>query len=303
MRLEHQYIYRIYADGSFTKAAENLFLTQPALSIAVSKYESELGAPIFDRKSRPVELTSVGEVVIEKIKKIMELEDDLLKEVEDIKNLQGGKLIVAGTNYVNSYVLAPIISEFIKKYPGIEVIIREDSSDKLLNLLENKEIDLTFSCGEIRTDKFNKIESFRDDMLLVVSDDLIEKMGLNAIKSKNEIIKEVLKNIPFIILRNQNNLYLRSLKIFEELEVKPKIVQRVDQLVTSYKFCTEGMGAAFIGSKLIEKEQNKEISAYEVELDVAKRLFFAVTKKDSYVSYATKKFIEMVKNYYGEDFN
>ena len=74
MELEKKYIYQVYQCGSFSKAAEALFITQPALSIAIKKVEQEIGAAIFNRSQRPLTLTSIGELYLQHIKKEMLLE-------------------------------------------------------------------------------------------------------------------------------------------------------------------------------------------------------------------------------------
>ena len=71
MELEKKYIYQVYQCGSFSKAAEALFITQPALSIAIKKVEQEIGAAIFNRSQRPLTLTSIGELYLQHIKKEM----------------------------------------------------------------------------------------------------------------------------------------------------------------------------------------------------------------------------------------
>ena len=84
MQQEMKYIYQVYTDGSFSRAAEHLYLTQPALSIAVQKVEESIGMPLFDRSRRPLQLTAAGEIYIGTIKKIMGLEQDLDRQIQDI---------------------------------------------------------------------------------------------------------------------------------------------------------------------------------------------------------------------------
>lgn len=69
MQQDFKYIYQLYLDGSFSKAAENLYLTQPALSIAIQKIEASMGMPLFDRSKRPLKLTQAGEIYIQAIKR------------------------------------------------------------------------------------------------------------------------------------------------------------------------------------------------------------------------------------------
>ena len=78
MQLEMKYIYTVYQCGSFSKAAEKLFLTQPALSISVQKVEHEVGMPLFNRDKKPLEITEAGMIYIQKIEQIQHLEPSVI---------------------------------------------------------------------------------------------------------------------------------------------------------------------------------------------------------------------------------
>ena len=110
MQQEMKYIYQVYTDGSFSRAAEHLYLTQPALSIAVQKVEESIGMPLFDRSRRPLQLTAAGEIYIGTIKKIMGLEQDLDRQIQDIQNLAAGEIRLGGSHYLNAYILPGVLS-------------------------------------------------------------------------------------------------------------------------------------------------------------------------------------------------
>ena len=84
MQQEMKYIYTVYQKGSFSKAAEALFMTQPALSISIQKVENEIGMPLFNRDKKPLELTEAGQLYIEKIRQIMHLENELSQQLNDL---------------------------------------------------------------------------------------------------------------------------------------------------------------------------------------------------------------------------
>ena len=102
MQQEMKYIYTVYQKGSFSKAAESLYMTQPALSISIQKVETEIGMPLFNRDKKPLELTEAGKLYIEKIRQIMHLENELAQQLGDLTSLKTGKLRVGGSHYFNS---------------------------------------------------------------------------------------------------------------------------------------------------------------------------------------------------------
>ncbi|MEE1291915.1 MAG: LysR family transcriptional regulator, partial [Acutalibacteraceae bacterium] len=104
MEANMKYVYQLYLDRSFSKAAEHLYMTQPALSIAIKRVEAELGAELFDRSRHPLELTQAGEAYIATIRQIRHLEEELQREVDDLKQLGHGTLRLGGTHYINNYI-------------------------------------------------------------------------------------------------------------------------------------------------------------------------------------------------------
>ena len=168
MKQEMQYIYQVYQSGSFSKAAQALYLTQPALSIAIQKVEAEIGMPLFIRDKKPLELTDAGKVYIEKVKQIMHLEAELSKELSDLSSLNIGSLVLGGTHYLNSYILPPVLTTFQKQYPGVHLELVEASSNELIEMLRENKIDLTFNCIPNPKDNFRRTPIFKDNVLVAV---------------------------------------------------------------------------------------------------------------------------------------
>ncbi len=145
MEQNMRYIYQVYQDGSFTRAAEKLFLTQPALSMAVRQEEKNIGSALFDRSRRPLALTPAGDAYIRTVERLKYLEADLERELEDLRDVRTGRLHIGGTHYLNCFLLAELLAGFSRKYPGIQLEVSEDSSVRLANRLEKREMDLIFS--------------------------------------------------------------------------------------------------------------------------------------------------------------
>ena len=100
MSPEMLYVYTICQEGSFSKAARKLYLTQPALSIAIRKIEQEIGMPLFDRHRKPLELTAAGEIYLDTAKKTILLEQEQRQRLSDIRNLVTGTIRLGGTHYL-----------------------------------------------------------------------------------------------------------------------------------------------------------------------------------------------------------
>lgn len=119
MEAEMNYVYTVWKHRSFSKAARELYLTQPALSAAVKRVETKLGLPLFDRASKPLQLTEAGMLYIEKAEQIRRLEQELQAQVDDLHDNSTGTLRIGTTHYFNVYVLPPVLRQYIGKSPGL----------------------------------------------------------------------------------------------------------------------------------------------------------------------------------------
>ena len=260
MQQELKYIFEVYQQGSFSKAAEKLFITQPALSIAIQKVESSIGMPLFDRSSRPLRLTPAGEAYIQSIQKIYYLEDELACQLDDMRNLNDGTIRIGGSHYLLCYILPRILTQFHRKYPGIQLELFEHGSEQLAEMLKNREIDLTFSCHPILINKFKHFPFFSDEILLAVprenpfnqtfadialtADEVI--LGRHHLASCPVLPASHISDLEYILLTPGNNLYDRSMQLFQSLRITPNVKLSVAQLVTAYHLAESGFAATFI---------------------------------------------------------
>ena len=115
------YVYEVYKERSFSKAANNLYISQPSLSARIKAVEDELGSPIFDRSTSPIRLTEVGAVYIKAAEDIIKIEEQVENYINDLNTLKSGHLSIGASNVFAAYALPGIITDFKNKYPEINV--------------------------------------------------------------------------------------------------------------------------------------------------------------------------------------
>lgn len=108
-----EYIYEVYREQSFSRAAQKLYLSQPSLSLTIKRYENEIGVQIFDRSTAPVKLTDAGEVVMEYIQRILATERDMQAYLDDYRELKTGNLTLGAAHMFSSYLLPHLIARFL----------------------------------------------------------------------------------------------------------------------------------------------------------------------------------------------
>lgn len=163
-----EYIYEVYKERSFSKAASNLYISQPSLSGTIKRVEDEIGYEIFDRSTKPIGLTEIGYEYIKTIEKILELENNFNEFINDVDALKAGRVSVGGTHQYTSYLLPPIISSFIKKYPNIEVNIVEAKSSNLMKYLNDGTIDIAIDNYKYDESEYIKQFHSKDNILIAV---------------------------------------------------------------------------------------------------------------------------------------
>jgi len=305
MEQDMKYIYQVYQDGSFSAAADHLYMTQPALSIAVKRVEETVGAELFDRSRRPLALTEAGKAYIDAIDHIRYTEEDLSRRIEDLRDMKTGVLRLGGTHFLNCYILAPILASFTKVYPGIQLELYEDSAVRLERRLQNRDLDLTFSCAEEIIEKYDHQPAFYDQVLLAVHKDTplpsdLDERSLSAQDILN--LRHVPRNCPavnltefrdleFILLREGNNLYTRSGQMFAEAGFTPKVKMTISQMVTSYRLADNGLGAVFISDRLVRSPKTN-LRFFKIDSIYTERLFHFLLPKRDYMPFAVRGFIE-----------
>ena len=127
-----EYVYAVYREKSFSKAAKKLFISQPSLSANVRRVEQRIGAPIFDRKTKPLQLTHVGEEYIHCVERIDAIEKEFESFVNDLNDFQKGRLLLGGSNFFSSWVLPPLMEAYSRRFPHIELGLLEENTARLL---------------------------------------------------------------------------------------------------------------------------------------------------------------------------
>lgn len=303
MEQDMRYVYQIYRDKSFSKAAEHLFMTQPSLSIAVRREEKRIGASLLDRSERPLQLTQAGEAYIRAVERMQYLEGDLDRELGDLRDVRTGRLHIGGTHYLNCFVLAGLLSEFSRDHPGVHLEVSEDSSVRLAKRLEQRELDLIFSCATELIQRFEHQPVFYDHILLAVPRKTpvptsitknamtFRDIGAKRHLSCPKLPLEHFRELEFILLQKGNNLHDRSVRMFSEAGFESKVKLALSQLVTAYRFADQGLGATFVSDRIVCAAPLHNLLFYAINSPQVDRLFHVLLPPRDYTAQAVRAFI------------
>ena len=159
---------RAVREGSFTRAAETLNLTQPAVSTRITALETELGGPLFERRGRRLELTPLGERFLPYARRILDVIADSLQEVRSFNaGRQGVVKIAAPTPFVLSF-LVETLDQFRKQYPAVDILIRERNKTTIYEMLHDRTITLGLVNAPIFDRQMQRLARFQDPIRAVV---------------------------------------------------------------------------------------------------------------------------------------
>lgn len=137
-----EYVYAVYEEGGFSRAARKLCISQPSLSANVKRIENKIGYPLFDRAGSPVKLTECGEKYIRSAKEIMRVETEFSDYINDLGQLRTGSLALGAGSLYAAWVLPQLLGAFSGMYPHIKVDLLEENTSELALLLQTGRIDL-----------------------------------------------------------------------------------------------------------------------------------------------------------------
>ncbi|MGO1579843.1 MAG: LysR substrate-binding domain-containing protein [Peptoniphilaceae bacterium] len=305
-----EYVYEVYKEKSFSKAAKNLFISQPSLSAAIKKIEVELGYDIFDRTTKPIGLTEFGMEYIKSTIKILEIEENFDNYINDLSDLKAGSISIGGTGLFTSHILPPIISKFSQLYPKIKLNIVETNTSNLEKYLYEGSLDLVIDNYDFDSSVYNRRIFLKDNILLAVPSGFNSNKYLKNYRVsyediisgnylKNDFPRVNLNNFKeehFIILKEGNDTRIRAEKLFNRDKFSPNILLELDQQITSYNLTCYGMGISFISDILLKNIPDKEnVCFYKLEAHDSAREISFYYKKFSYMKKSTKEFLKIAE--------
>lgn len=307
-----RYICAIDQTKSFSKAAQELYISQPALSAIVKKLEKQLGYELFDRQTVPITPTEEGKAYLAAAEQILRIQKELEIYIEDLRMLCTGQLTVAGTALYCSYVLPQIVSRFTAHYPGVQLNFEEADSIHLYEELAKDKIDLIIDGGEIDEDRFSIHHLFSEHILLAVpkanplNESLLEQRLTredlaqhDRTEQKEGVALSLFQAEPFVLLKKEHDLHNRALLLCRERGFTPKVSIHPNQLMTAFNIAGHGLGCTFVTDTLIKNSSfDNQLTYYRIAAlsqDLISRKVFIAQKRNRYATQAMRNFVELAR--------
>ena len=265
MELRHlRYFVVVAQKRHFTQAAEELCIAQPALSQQIQALEHELGVVLFERTSRHVRLTPAGEALFVLAQRLLAQADQIQVEMQAFAELKRGRVSIGVLQSLSAYRLSALLARFHSQFEGIEIVLREDVTEYLLEQLRVGHIDitLTHSIGDIFpldvTDPHIMTEAIlTEEIVLVVAPH-------HPFAQRQSISPEELRNEPFVLFKLGSGLRQVMIHLSNKGGFSPKILFESGDIGTIRALTAEGLGISVFPRSVVEAP-GKEIVGIPLE--------------------------------------
>ncbi len=293
--LDQLKIFRAIAQqGSFKRAADSLYISQPAVSLQIQNLEAAVGIPLFNRSGRKAELTEGGRIFLEYCGRILELCDESCRALTDLEDLKGGSLVIGASQTTGTYVMPRLIGEFHRRYPEIAVQLRVLSTRRAAYGVAEGKLDLSIIGGEIPNELVGRlrIELYAEDELALIVP------AQHALANCEVIDKEILYTLRFIALDPEST----TRRVLDEvlrrfnIDVSRLNIEMELSSIEAIKAAVQAdLGVAFVSATAIEKEIHLGVlRRVQVSGLTLRRPLSLLTDPQRYESRAAKVFREQI---------
>ena len=279
---------------NFTKAATELYITQPAVSKHIQELEETYKTKLFERNGSKIALTPAGQILLKHTKNIFEIYREIDFDMSSFINERQGLLRLGASTTISQYIISPVLARFHQKQQDIKVNLLNGNTEQIENALINKEIEIGIVEGQSKNQSIKYIPFLKDELVLVCS-------TKNPLVKQNEISLEDLKAMKFIT-RERGSGTLEVIEYaLKQIDFKITDLQIEMQLgstesIKSYLLNSDCF--AFMSIHAVDKElKNNELIVLDVENLSIERYFYIITllgKSDS----LSELFIQNIATYY-----
>lgn len=287
--------------GSFTKAAEKLFISQPTISIHIQMLETELQTTLLERHTKRLEVTERGRELYECASDMLGLRDRLLKSWSEEEQ----KTIHIGSSTIpSSYVLPEVLPLYKKQYPETLFAIHQGDSQEILEGLYAGSYQVGLVGMQVEEDGINCIPFYEDRLVLITANTpyFAEKKSLFDENKGKKIIRQLLLTQPMIVREKGSGSKKYADKALRKLDINEEelnILARLNDSEAIKNMVIEGMGIAIISEKAVRRGvKNGQLIAFPLPKNIARRNLNIIYREKNLNKCHERQFIDFIIEYY-----
>lgn len=306
------YVIAVYENRSFSKTAEQKFISQPALSKTVKKVEQHLGIAIFNRGSIPLTATPEGEMILEYFRRIQSDYQEMEHYCDTVRAQKKCDLTIVSPSFFCTYILPPVVSDFQASNPEYNIKLMETNDSDLREFLKAQIADIGISVDSGVPAYLEFTELKKEMIILAVPSAYEVNRGLEEFKLRYDdmihariqsreisgVPMEVFSKERFLFLKKGNDIWQRGMKICCDAGFSPQVVMELDQLLTAYYLAAAGEGITFTRSNIpCYTGYTDKLCFYKIDHPDTIRPIHILQNGSCRLNGKQKKFIEFLKQY------
>lgn len=285
----YKVFYYVAKNESITRAANELSISQPAISKSIKTLEEQINTQLFIRKRDGVSLTETGNTIYKKIKEAMELIDSAENDLKALTNLEYGAINIGASKTIIHEFLMPYIKSFHKDYPNINIRIFTDKTSDLIKKSKMGLIDVIFT-----NMPFNLPNEFESINVMNLHDCFVANQNFNYLKNK-VIDKDSFQKLPLLILTKGaiNRIRLDDYCVINNMIIKPEMEFGSNTLIK--EFTIAGFGIGMLTEEHVKEEiNNGDLFKLNINFKLKDKYLGLIYNKDN-LNLVSKKFIKYIK--------
>src|SRR3989475_9626866 len=285
---ELQVFLTVARESSFSRAAEKLYRTQPAVSLTIRKLEDSLGQPLFVRGARPVRLTDAGKLLKEYAERLLNLRDEVRKGIADLEGVERGELSW-GVNESSIHALLPALARIRQEHPGVQVRVHRVFSRDIPHEVLNYRLDLGAVSFVPRDAQLLATEILKDELTLVVP-------LKHHLAKKREVDVAELGDENFIAHIVESPFRRRVIELFARNRTALNMPIEMPTIESIKRFVQMGMGVAIVPRMCVQWEIDhgwmKEVKVRQLNMP---RHLYLVTRRGARLPHAAAELLRILR--------
>lgn len=295
MNLKHaQYVLAILREGSFTAAARKLYVSQPSLSQTIKQLENTLGTPIFNRTSETLKLTYAGQRYVEAAQKVMVIYDNLLTEIQDMKDEIYGKLRLGVSMQRGMSLLPFVLPPFMEKYPRVEIQLEEHGSDQLEQMVQDGSCDLALVTTNPKVNQLEYILIEKEQLVLMAANNTA--IAQSRIDGTQIEITDAAHE-SFVSLKEGHSVRVIQDQLFAHYHMSPSILIESNSFETAKHIAARAKAVMITPYVYIENVPalHTLVKCFPIHNDGYERNFYLCHRRGLFFTRYMCDFLELVK--------
>lgn len=276
-------------EKSFSRAADKMLRTQPALSIAIKRLEEELGETLFDRSSKSGTLTEAGHILLSYAQRMINLREEARDSIAELRGMYRGRLTIGANESTSLYLLPELLLDYRKLYPNIKIEVFRNVSERIPTEVLERNLDFGFLSYDPKNPQLQSIELNRDELVLVVPP------GHRFVDRRQVTVKE-LGEEQFVAHNVKTPARTRIFELFARHDTPLNICIELATLETIKAFVELEAGIAILPRLAVRDEliagRLVEVPVKGMKIDKVVRLVF---RRENTLSHAAKCFLDLVR--------